>query len=206
MTGEQHIGRFYASQRYYIVKSLEITIFLLIALLFSGSSIIAQVEWLPLRIDQEKRPVVYFPGEIEEIRDTVPTALGEMPFTTYFVRDDEALTGNRLYMLTVIDYEKGSFPLDSTERRKEFFEQTVLAASKAIDGSIIISQELERSKYPGWIFRINYGEERPTIVRNRMYLVGDRYYHQQVFSFRKDGGVKSRQRFFDNFQPIDLLK
>lgn len=175
-------------------------------MLFCGSTILAQVEWLPLRIDQEKRPIAFFPGEIEEISDTVPTALGEMPFTTYFVKDDEAMTGNRLYMLTVIDYAEGSFPLDSTARRNAFFKQTVQAASEAIEGVAIISQPLEGGDYPGWIFRVNYGEERPTVVRNRMYLVGDRYYHQQVFSFSKDGGVKSRDRFFENFHPIDLVK
>lgn len=174
--------------------------------LFCGSMSFGQVEWLPLRIDQEKRPIAFFPGVIEQTSDTVSTALGEMPFTTYFVKDDEALTGNRLYMLTVIDYAKGSFPEDSLARRKDFFEQTVQAASEAIDGVAVISQAMENSKYDGWIFRINYGEERPTVVRNRMYLVGDRYYHQQVFSFSKDGGVKSRERFFENFYPLDLVE
>ena len=165
-----------------------------------------QVEWLPLRIDEEKRPIAYFPGEIEEISDTVATALGEMPFTTYFCKDDEAMTGNRLYMLTVIDYAEGAFPLDSSARRNAFFEQTVSAASEAIGGEVVISQPLEASKYHGWIFRVNYGEERPTVVRNRMYIVEDRYYHQQIFSFAKDGGSKSRQRFFDNFQPVEFIK
>jgi len=177
---------------------------LLAGVLFCGSTIIAQVEWLPLRIDQEKRPIAYFPGEIEQVSDTVPTALGNMPFTTYFVKDNEAMTGNRLYMLTVIDYSEGSFPKDSTARRVAFFEETVAAASEAIKGEVVFSQPLKSVLFDGWIFRVNYGEERPTVVRNRMYLVGDRYYHQQVFSFRNDGGVKSRDRFFDNFHPVRL--
>jgi len=164
----------------------------------------AQVEWLPLRIDQEKRPVAYFPGEIQEVSDTVPTALGDMPFITYFVKDDDAMTGNRLYMLTIIDYSEGSFPRDSIERKTAFFEQTVIAASEAIQGEVLISQPLGSSKFDGWIFRVNYGKERPTVVRNRMYIIGDRYYHQQVFSFSKDGGVRSRDRFFDNFYPVGL--
>ena len=161
------------------------------------------MEWLPLRIDNEKKPIAFFPGQIEEISDTVPTALGEMPFTTYFNKDDKAMTGNRLYMLTVIDYSPGAFPADSVARINAFFEQTVVAANESIGGEVVISQPLKSDDYFGWIFRINYGEERPTVVRNRMYLVGDRYYHQQVFSFMKDGGVKSRERFFDNFNPID---
>jgi len=174
--------------------------------MFCGSTISAQVEWLPLRIDEEKRPVAFFPGEIDEVSDTVTTALGEMPFTTYFVKDDEAMTGNRLYMLTVIDYAEGSFPEDSAARRNDFFEQTVDAATQAINGDLIISQPLEGSRYNGWIFRVNYGEERPTVVRNQIYLVKDRYYHLQVFSFSKDAGVKSRDRFFNNFHAVERLE
>ncbi len=162
------------------------------------------MEWLPLRIDDEKKPIAFFPGEIEEISDTVLTALGDMPFTTYFCKDDDAMTGNRLYMLTVINYAPGAFPKDSVERIQAFFEQTVLAANESVGGEIVISQPIVSGGFEGWIFRINYGEERPTVVRNRMYLVGDRYYHQQVFSFMKDGGVKSRERFFENFNPIEL--
>ena len=185
------------------MKIPEGTLILMISVLFCGSISYAQVEWLPLRIDNEKKPIAFFPGQIEEISDTVPTALGEMPFTTYFNKDDKAMTGNRLYMLTVIDYSPGAFPADSVARINAFFEQTVVAANESIGGEVVISQPLKSDDYFGWIFRINYGEERPTVVRNRMYLVGDRYYHQQVFSFMKDGGVKSRERFFDNFNPID---
>jgi hypothetical protein len=185
------------------VKRLKGTLILLVSLLFCGSVAFAQVEWLPLRIDNEKKPIAFFPGQIEEISDTVPTALGEMPFTTYFTKDDDALTGNRLYMMTVIDYARGAFPADSIERRNAFFEQTVSAAHESIGGEVVISQPTKSGTHEGWIFRINYGEERPTVVRNRMYIVGDRYYHQQVFSFMKDGGVKSRERFFDNFNPIE---
>lgn len=185
------------------MKRLEGTLILLVSLLFCASVSYAQVEWLPLRIDEEKKPIAFFPGEIEKISDTVLTALGEMPFTTFFTKDDKAMTGNRLYMMTIIDYGAGAFPKDSIDRIRAFFKQTVFAANKSIGGEVVISQPLVSGGYEGWIFRINYGEERPTVVRNRMYLVGDRYYHQQVFSFMKDGGVKSRERFFENFNPID---
>ncbi len=157
-----------------------------------------QVEWLPLRLDNDKKAVAYFPGVILQVSDTINTALGLMPFTTYYVQDDEAVSGNRLYMLTVIDYPEGAFPVDSAARREDFFQNSMLAAAESVGGEIKFSEPIDKPT-TGYIFRIDYGEERPTVVRNHAYLQGNRYYHQQVFSFMDDGGERSRKRFFDNF-------
>ncbi len=157
---------------------------------------------MPVRLDGQKRPSAYFPGAAQEKSDTVDTPLGAMPFTTYFVQDDAADSGNRLYMMTVIDYEPGAFPRDSVDRRVAFFESTVAAAAEAVDGRAVISGPLDRGRWPAWTFRIDYGEDPGAIVRNEVYLVGERYYHLQVFAFAKDEGDKSRRRFFESFVPL----
>ena len=172
---------------------------------FLGIHLHAQIEWLPLRINDEKKATAYFPGEILEIKDTLTTPLGLMPFTTYYSQDDEALSGNRLYMLTIVDYPEGSFPKDSIQRKEAFFNTTMEAAASSVGGTLKFSSPLESDFY-GYIFRIDYGEERPTIVRNQAYLVGDTYYHQQIFSFKQDEGEKSQKRFFTSFNPTTVEK
>lgn len=164
----------------------------------------AQVDWRGLELAGIKRAVAFFPGPYRVARDTVATALGYVPSTTYFLQDDDALSGNRLYTVTVIDFAAGAFPVDSTARREAFFASTVAAAAEAVEGEVLISQPLARTDgVPAWTFRIDYGAgDRAATVRNRAFLVGDRYYHLQVFSLRDDAGTRARDRFFGSFRPL----
>ena len=181
-------------------KLITATAVLLAAIAVGG----AQVDWRALELDGLRQAVAFFPKPFELARDTVATAVGAVPSTTYFARDDEADSGNRLYTVTVIDFAEGAFPADSVARREAFFTSTVAAAAEAVDGEVLISQPLERRDgVAAWTFRIDYGRgERAATVRNRAFLVGDRYYHLQVFSLGDDAGVRARDRFFDSFRPL----
>lgn len=163
-----------------------------------------EVDWRGLEMPGLKRAVAFFPLSYQRARDTVPTALGEVASTTYYARDDDAVSGNRLYTVSVIDFAPGAFPEDSVARREAFFASTVEASAAAVDGDVLISQPLERiDGVPAWTYRIDYqAGPRPASVRNRAYVVGDRYYHLQVFSLGDDGGVRARERFFDSFRPL----
>ena len=163
----------------------------------------AQVEWLPLKLQagRDAKSAAYFPGEVQQVRDTVATPLGRMPFTTYFHQDDRGLSGNRLYTLTLVEYADGAFPADSLARREAFFASTIAAAAESVGGEVTISERADLGERHGHLFRIDYGDERPTVVRNRAYLVGDTYVHLQVFSFREDDGARSRKRFFESLRP-----
>ena len=161
----------------------------------------AQVDWRALTLEGDKKAIVYFPGSPVMRADTVETALGPMPFQTWFYQDDEAISGNRLYTLTMIDYPEGSFPVDSVERRMAFFESTVSSAAESVEGDVMISQPLEGQRYPGWYFRVDYGAKKGKTVYNHVVLAEDRYYHLQVFALSKDEGSRTRGQFFDNFTP-----
>jgi len=176
--------------------------------LLSSSFASAQIDWRGLSVDDgAKRPLAYFPGEAQQITDTVSTPLGEMEFTTYYFRDEgkgsNPKSGNLLYTLTIVAYPDGSFHTDSTARIQAFFDATLDTATEAVAGELRFAEALE-APYTGYIFRIDYGDERDRIVRNRAYLVGDVYYHMQVFSHTGEGGERSRARFFESFSPEAL--
>lgn len=174
-----------------------------LALAACGASL-AQVDWRGIELEGLERPVGYFPGLYDVARDTVGTELGRVPSTTYFMRDDEADSGNRLYTATVIDFAPGTFHADSTARREAFFRSTVTAAAEAVEGEVLISQPVDRSDdVPAWTFRIDYAAGgQPATVRNLAFLRGDRYYHLQVFSLKSDAGTRARERFFESFRPV----
>ena len=175
---------------------------LVVLLVWASLSATAQVEWLPLKLEGARESIGYLPGSIQQRGDTVTTPLGRMPFETYYHQDDEANSGNRLYMVTVIRYGDGSFPADSTARVTEFFEATAAAAAESVGGELRFGEMSSERGYPGYTFRVDYGEGDTAVrVRNRVYIKDDIYYHLQVFSFAADGGEKSRKRFFDGFRP-----
>lgn len=180
------------------------SIWLVAGLLASGVPAFGQVDWRGLELPGLKRPVAFFPGPYELAQDTVQTDLGLVPSTTYFSRDDDAASGNRLYTVTVIDFAEGTFPPDSLARREAFFASTVAAAAEAVSGEVLISQPLERGdEVPAWTFRIDYSAGgQPATVRNLAFVRGDRYYHLQVFSLRTDAGTRARERFFESFRPL----
>ena len=160
----------------------------------------AEVDWRALTLDGENRALAFFPLTFHELLDTAETAMGRIPTRTYYARDLSGVTGNRLYSLMLYDYPSGSFSADSTDRLDEFFSATIEAASLAVAGDVKFSASTER-KYPGRVFRVDFGEQG-NISRNYVYVIGDRYYHQQVVSAKQDQGTKSRERFFQSFSPL----
>ena len=158
------------------------------------------VDWRSVVLPGERKPVVYFPGVFAERTDTVPTATGPTPMRRYYYNDPEGRSGNRLYTLTVVDYPTGSVPADSSARHEAMFRETVNAAVESVAGELLFASAKEQSRYPGYVFRVDYNEGSKSVY-NEAYFVGDRYYHLQVFAIKGDGGTKSRARFFDNFRP-----
>ncbi len=161
----------------------------------------AQVDWRGLTLPQERRPLVYFPGEYAEQADTLTTQWGLTPILRYYYNDPEGTSGNRLYTLTIVDYPEGSLPADSLARREALYEETVAAATESVSGELMFADKISQASVPGYVFRIDYNEGSKSVY-NRAYFVGDRYYHLQVFALKGDGGTKSRERFFENFRPI----
>ena len=177
--------------------------FVLCGLLIVGAQrVLAQavVDWVPLTLQESKQPVVYFTLPHAVRRDTIQTPLGEIPVQTFYARDLQGVSGNRLYSLMMYDYPEGSFPPDSIARIEEFFDATLQAAVTSVQGELKFVDDLGK-RYPSKVFRVDFGEQG-NVTRNHAYLVGDRYYHQQVMSAKSDDGSKSRARFFDSFQPI----
>ena len=173
---------------------------LLFAIGFSPKLAAQDVDWRGVTLPGERKPLAYFPGVFAERVDTVTTATGATPMRRYYFNDPKGLTGNRLYTLTVVDYPAGSIPADSAARREALFTETVVAAVESVEGELRYATAKEQSRYPGYVFRVDYNEGSKSVY-NEAYFVGDRYYHLQVFAIGGDGGTKSRARFFDNFRP-----
>ena len=186
-----------------VLPPVRTLLFSLSVILFCGLSpkLSAQdVDWRAVVLPGERKALVYFPGVFSERTDTVDTATGATPMRRYYYSDPEGLTGNRLYTLTIVDYPAGSIPVDSAARHAALFRETVDAAVESVEGELLFSGKSESSRYPGYVFRIDYNEGSKSVY-NEAYFVGDRYYHLQVFVVKGDGGTKSRARFFDNFRP-----
>lgn len=166
-----------------------------------GSAADAQLDWRALTLPEDRKPLVYFPGAYGEKTDSLTTIWGPTPIRRYYYNDPEGTSGNRLYTLAIVDYPKGSLPADSTARRQALFEETLAAARESVNGELMFSNALEGSSIPGYVFRIDYNEGSKSVY-NRAFFVADRYYHLQVFSIKGDEGIKSRERFFENFRPV----
>lgn len=144
--------------------------------------------------------MVYFPGVPENRRDTLITAIDTITIDRYFYNDADGLSGNRLYTLTIFSYPTGALPKDSVSLRDALLTESVLATAESVSGAVVFSEPLPDGLWPGQLFRIDYADNQAS-VHSRAYFVEDRYFQLQVYALKTDGGVKSRERFFDNFAP-----
>ena len=165
-----------------------------------GSQVGAQVDWRALTLESAKKPIIYFPDVPEQRTDTVVTAVDTLIVNRFYHNDPQAMTGNRLYTLTVTAYPAGAIPPDSVALREALFEESVLATAETLNGTVIFSDTQLAGRWPCKIFRVDYAEDRASLYA-QLYFVGDRYYQLQVYALKVDEGSRSRQRFFDNFAP-----
>lgn len=138
------------------------------------------------------------PGDMKEVVNTGKTALGDLEYHVFVHRDNEEDADNLMYMISYCDYPEGSIHSDSTELVNEFLDATVESATKSVNGSLVYSHDIKVKKYPGKLWRVNYGEGKG-VIRTKAFIKGNRFYTIQTACNSDKSLNMSSDKFMDSF-------
>ncbi|MBP6507434.1 MAG: hypothetical protein KA257_07700 [Opitutaceae bacterium] len=134
------------------------------------------------------------PGQLTDTYDQIQTALGAIPRHRYTVS-----IGSTYYGVERHNYPKGSLSLlDVTEALDLLRDDAI----KAIPGGRLADESLARlGDKTGRDLRIEFGGGK-TIVRSRMFVVGDRVYAIIVVAARRHESDTAIEQFIASFRLL----
>ncbi len=143
------------------------------------------------------------PGPLAEQVDTVETALGPLAFhRLFFQTQDAEESDNLVYEVSWVQYPEGVFPPDSTALIDDFFQETIAEAVKAVRGELGYATPIILQRYPGYLWRINYLNEK-AIIKTKAFLKRDTYIAISGVAFRHKSLNASLDRFLDSFRFLE---
>ena len=124
-----------------------------------------------------------------------------MAYHTFFLQTNDTAADNLFYMVSYCDYPPNMVFADSVGLSEEFFQTTIEAAAESVKGAVAYSSDISLGKHPGKTWRIDYLEGK-AVIKNRAYLVGNRYYQLQTISWKEKSLNSDGTRFFDSFRLL----
>lgn len=138
------------------------------------------------------------PCELEHKVKEVISDFGQMDVHSYYCQSD-ASDPNELYMITYTDYPPESFPSDSTDLIKEFYDQSIDQIRAQLGGELYYSSEQQINGKSGMIARITYNTGQTT-CKAFVCLVENRFYAVQVFSKIESSLNDQMDRYINSFR------
>lgn len=142
------------------------------------------------------------PGDMKEVINTGTTALGDLEYHVFVYRDNEDDADNLMYMISYCDYPAGSIHSDSTEFVNDFLDATVESSAKSVNGSLVYSNDIKVKKYPGKLWRVDYGEGQG-VIRTKAFIKGNRFYTIQTACNSNKSLNMSSDKFMDSFSLLN---
>lgn len=145
------------------------------------------------------------PGTIKEVINTAETTLGTLEYHIFVHRDNDKDADNQMYMVSYCDYPIGSIHSDSTELVNEFLKATIDQSVESVYGKLVYSNDIKHQKYPGKLWRVDYGEGKG-IIRTKAFIKGNRFYTIQTACTRDKSLNMSSDKFMDSFQLLNEIE
>ncbi len=147
---------------------------------------------------KEGRFKVYVPGKMTEKTNDIETAVGTLTYHTFMYQPPEASALNKLYLVSYVDYPEGVFHRDSTELIKAFLETSVLTSVENMQGELRYNSDINEVGFQGKLWRIDYNKGK-AVIKNKAFVVGNRYYSIQVATTEKNGHNRFIDKFLNSF-------
>lgn len=166
-----------------------------------ATCVFAQNAWQE-HTDLDGRFKVFLPGNFTQKTDTIKTEIGQLVYHTSFLQSESAEAENLFYMVSYCDYPSNVVFADSTGLTEEFFQATIEAAVESVDGTLAYSSDIKLDTHPGKQWRIDYLDGK-AIIKNRAYLVRNRFYSIQTIAWKEKSLNTDGNRFLDSFKLIE---
>ena len=171
-----------------------------VILFFSFGSIInvglAQDSWIKYTAEEVIPFSVDVPGDMEATSKSIKTAVGELITQTYAYQG-KAEDPNYLYLINLVQYPEGAFPVDSVDLINEYLDNSILTSTEKVGGSLIYTSDLE--KLNGKLFRIKYNDGN-AVIKGKSYIKDDVFISLQVFTIKAKSLNDEMDYFLDSFE------
>jgi hypothetical protein len=141
------------------------------------------------------------PGDMVHKINKIPTSIGDIDYHTYLHHLQKDSVHTFLYMVSYCNYPAGSFPADSSELIRDFFDATLEQSAQSVSGEVVYVDQITYRGFPGLFWRMHYNGGR-SVMKTKAYLINSRFYSLQVAmesDFSLDPDI---DRFFDSFKVI----
>lgn len=173
-------------------------------LFFTGIHFFLQAQSIQWEKVSEFNPYwsVSMPGEPEYYKKEILTHVGEMEIHSYMLAPEYSEEqSNLMYLIEYYDYPEGSFHPDSIELIDMFLDQTAIATSSEVGGELVYESNINKNGHRGKLYRCQY-KDATYIMKSKMYLVGDRFYHLKVYCKKEYALNEEMDTFLDSFRLI----
>lgn len=129
----------------------------------------------------------------------IDTEVGNIDYHSYVIEGKEVGS----FLSTVVsfaDYPEGALSLDSVGFQEEFFDGSIQQALDQLGGVLIYESETSESKYPGRLYRIDYGDGMT--VKSKVFLAERRFYLIQAFYLREKEKGHLADQFLGSFRLL----
>jgi hypothetical protein len=154
--------------------------------------------WKEFKSYEGKFRVITPTGEMTEKVSKMKTAVGDLDYHQYICKSEEKTADNVFYIVSYCDYPKGTFPKDSTELIQAFLDTTVEGSVESVNGKLTYQSDIQFFTHKGKIWRVQYNNDKVS-VKNKCYLVGDRFYMLQVMTLKYRFMNSGIDKFLDSF-------
>ncbi|MFT4536510.1 MAG: hypothetical protein ACJA1A_003871 [Saprospiraceae bacterium] len=168
-------------------------------LLLTTSIAVGQEAWFTFKADAILSFEVEVPSEMGVKTKDITTDLGVMTTTTYAHEGGEG-DMNFLYVVNVVEYPSGTFPLDSLDLTTEFLEQSIESMAEGIDGELVYKSELsEEGNGIGILFRLKYNEGYG-VIKGKVFVKDDVFITLQVYTTKEKSLNDEMDMFLNSFR------
>lgn len=149
---------------------------------------------------------VVAPAVLDENTRSVSTKIGELNYHTFAYRDTDEKAENWLYVISYVDYPKGSLHADSTELVQDFLAETIASSLESAKGTLVYASDIKYKGAVGKIWRIDFGTGKGSgVFRTKAFVKGNRFYTIQTACPKENSLNTSSDRFFKSFDFLEKI-
>ena len=169
-------------------------------LIFCTSSS-AQDDWIVYKADAILSFEVQVPAEMGIKTKKINTDLGVMTTTTY-AHESPKDAANFLYVVNIVEYPPGTFPVDSTELAIDFLSEALQSIVEGLEGDLVYQSELnEEGNGQGILFRLKYNDGYG-VIKGKTYIKDDVFITLQVYTTKDKSLNDEMNLFLDSFKTM----
>ncbi len=140
---------------------------------------------------------VQSPCQMKRDAKEIMTDIGRLSHVSYSCgpqKEDK----NFAYIISYVDYPEGTFHPDSLDLISEVLSESVEQQAEHLGGNVIYSADMDDLGFKGQLYRIAYKDAK-IFVKGRVFLIGDRIYHLQVFALAENSLNDAMDVFLNSF-------